>query len=346
MKHTKGFTLVELLVVIAIIGILIALLLPAVQAAREAARRMQCTNHLKQIALAVHNYIDGNRETLPPAAIARPGRGGPNQNGASWMIRLFPYVEQDALYSVWASPPAGKYWYTGIVDVDFADIRDSRISGFLCPSDTYVHSESGKASSVSLYNYPGNMGNTNLGNYDDPDEVTSVVTRKAYRGAFGLGKRMPYTLSGSTDPTLASGMTYTPCIITLGAITDGTSNTMLFSEVVVPKADTSNFEGYVGRILYCSGSGFTTHFQPNGKVDVCARKKWQDGSVGTDTQARIIGTNDGAGNFSAIYTARSNHTGGVNSALADGSVRFISETVDIDTWRAASTINGSESVSF
>ncbi|MDR2642914.1 MAG: DUF1559 domain-containing protein, partial [Planctomycetaceae bacterium] len=125
----RGFTLVELLVVIAIIGVLIALLLPAVQAAREAARRMQCSDHLKNIALATHNYHD-IYQTLPPGS---KGDGGP-----TWALLLLPYVEQHALYSRYNIKRLA--WDTvidsGFEASNFAVLKDVKISIYTCPSDS------------------------------------------------------------------------------------------------------------------------------------------------------------------------------------------------------------------
>src|SRR5262245_14174517 len=168
-RERPGFTLIELLVVIAIIGVLIALLLPAVQQAREAARRIQCTNNLKQIALASHNYHDANG-VFPPV---RKGCCW-----GTWNIFLLPYIEQTAAFNAWNTAgnnvvgPDGTHRYFGVVNQTVANMN---ISAYLCPSDSGTNSANPIARTVAgvqyicrFRNYVANMGNTNIGQMNFP----------------------------------------------------------------------------------------------------------------------------------------------------------------------------------
>ncbi|MDR3182638.1 MAG: DUF1559 domain-containing protein, partial [Planctomycetaceae bacterium] len=159
-----GFTLVELLVVIAIIGILVALLLPAVQAAREAARRMQCTNHVKQISLALHNYADVHKEALPSnGGVDEQGkRVSPDAAGttyASVLVHLLPYVEQPALYEKFSfgapggvvSAGGGAWGLDGASADDIGIIEVAKINYFVCPSGNNSASKSSTGGFVASY---------------------------------------------------------------------------------------------------------------------------------------------------------------------------------------------------
>ncbi len=216
----RGFTLIELLVVIAIIAVLIALLLPAVQAAREAARRMQCVNNLKQIGLAVMNYESANG-SLPPTGGVSPSGFPPTQLGTFGMkTRLLPYLEQAQVYNT---------VNLGLEPEDASGGNDTiiitKLNAFLCPSDPndpgpaflYTMKNGSGAFPPGGTNYPNNLGTlyrSNGGQYDGP--------------AYLLGASQAKT-SGTT-PILAN--TPTNGTVTLANITDGTSNTVIFSEWV------------------------------------------------------------------------------------------------------------------
>ena len=195
MERSRGFTLVELLVVIAIIGILIALLLPAVQAAREAARRAQCTNNLKQLGLAMHNYHTVYR-SLPVGAHACCW--------GTWMVALLPYIEQEALARQWV--PCD--WYSSSANQNVAKIR---LSAYTCPSD--LPTKHDEWYGITSHNYVANFGNTGYAWGQRVDTLNGVT----YRGAPFMMSR-----SGSGDAPVTR----------FDDIQDGLSNTLLLSETV------------------------------------------------------------------------------------------------------------------
>lgn len=190
----SGFTLIELLVVIAIIAILIALLLPAVQQAREAARRTQCKNNLKQLGLAMHNYHDVSNR-LPIAHMAST-KYGYDISGYSWMIRIMPFIDQVPFYNQWDENLA---YNVG----NNEDLMENRITMFNCPSDTLAN----HYRSIPQYNYTVNVGSTN--NYKE----------NGINGANYLAG--PFTFSNSTVGIASR----------FRDITDGLSNTMMMGEI-------------------------------------------------------------------------------------------------------------------
>jgi prepilin-type N-terminal cleavage/methylation domain-containing protein/prepilin-type processing-associated H-X9-DG protein len=206
----SGFTLIELLVVIAIIAILIALLLPAVQQAREAARRSQCQNNLKQIALAVHNFEDAKR-TLPSSRL------GPQH--ATWFVQILPYMEQSNLYAMWD--------LTQTYYMQQPEARTTTIPAFFCPTRTrsITQSEQFEISSTGLPDtqpYPGAVGDyaANGGQF-----AGSIVDNPTCRGA----------LCQASWQVSTNVVTKTESRTRLRDITDGTSNTILIGEKHVPE---------------------------------------------------------------------------------------------------------------
>jgi len=328
-RRRSGFTLIELLVVIAIIAVLIALLLPAVQQAREAARRTQCKNNLKQLGLAMHNYHD-TYNALPFAGVSR-GPGAARGAGVtcwaddnSWYASILPYIEQGNLgnnfnYAVAVASGGGTaqnnttdpyYWNE--------QLQEAILPVHHCPSDSQAVQEQGSGWQVTRTNYVVNLGNTNYGQVTEGTET--------FRGApFSFGKSHGF-----------------------GDITDGLSNTLLVGEIVTPKD--GGWGGYYGVPVYQGGSGFTGYNPPNSTVaDRVALKGYTNlGGIPFTppvVQGGCEGLSDPNGGISRqIMSLRSKHTGGVQAAMGDGSVRFISQNIDLQTWRNSTSASGGEVV--
>ena len=346
--YKPAFTLVELLVVIAIIGMLVGLLLPAVQSAREAARRMQCSNKLKQLGLAVHNYHDTHN--------ALPGAGnGPAANRTAFVI-LLPFFEESARYSEITShddysasnahhndPYSDRTFWKGSLNI------------LVCPSDSDVrnpHTPSGHTTGARI---PTNYGFS---------EADFVMYGYGQAGNF----RSPFGMQSTRDPRWVGTRNWGQGTTnSLGSITDGTSNTLILSErCAAPGDGSANVEKIKGGVY---GESFD---QWNERPSACMATKGPGGNYITGRQPKGgTGSNFGyytlqngffhtiippngpscswtngtsVGSWAAILPPTSYHTGGVNACLADGSVRFISETVeygDLTQWFAYRSSSGS-----
>lgn len=325
----SAFTLVELLVVIAIIGIMVGLLLPAVQAAREAARRMSCTNNMKQMILAVHNYESATKR-LPPSW-TRPAKTG---DGWSTQARILPYIENVALAS--AIDFAAGYGQARItVDGERIKVSSFRVPVYLCPSD--VLDAPRTDDNGDPYHYPLSYG-YNAG----PWLVFNPNNNNPGPGSFKAGKESRFrdVLDGLSN-TLGFGevKSWTPYY--RDAEVDGT--------IPVPtepfeicslggsfKQDTGHTEWVDGRVHQ---SGFTTTFSPNRKV-IC-----EISGIEYDLDfTNIREGKDTTALTQAAVTSRSYHQGGVNVTMLDGSVRFVTDSIDLDLWRGLSTRAGNETV--
>ncbi|GAA4431419.1 DUF1559 domain-containing protein [Bremerella cremea] len=315
MNRRQAFTLVELLVVIAIIGILIALLLPAVQQAREAARRMQCTNNLKQMTLALHNY-DSALRSFPPGGLGYP---------MVWsaQAQLLPYVEQGNLQDLldFTQPPMASFG--GPLQNENA--AKTKIAMFLCPSDK----DSVPGSEYGGISYPACLGS-------------------------GINKVGDSSDDGSNSN--ADGVIFSLSKISFRDITDGTSNTVVFSEHLLGDGNTSapTNSDYRHRVIELTTSTQTTESActASGAPAWSGQRgaKWINGHLADTMYNHWYGPNsknpdchNGYHNF-AITSARSQHPGGVQVAMADGSARFASETIDLTIWRAIATRGGGEVV--
>jgi prepilin-type N-terminal cleavage/methylation domain-containing protein/prepilin-type processing-associated H-X9-DG protein len=329
----RGFTLIELLVVIAIIAVLIALLLPAVQSAREAARRAQCVNNLKQIGLGMHNYISSNG-SFPP--------GIKGCCYGTWLVFVLPFVEQQALFNAWNSygstvvsggPLDGYMRYAGACNIT---VTSSRVNVYLCPTDGGNQAVQGITTlglNVTSHNYLVNFGNTTI--LQTPITVGSVTYN--FLGA-------PFSDIGSPDAVSPSFKTTGTPEPTVGfqQILDGTSNTMFTSEVTVgqPQAAGSQYD-LRGFGWWGFAPMFTGWLAPNSTSPDSMQSSsycsypYQNNPPCTTASSLLL----------MWQAARSRHPGGVNAGMADGSVRFVKNSVSLNVWRALSSSMGSEVIS-
>jgi prepilin-type N-terminal cleavage/methylation domain-containing protein/prepilin-type processing-associated H-X9-DG protein len=328
----RAFTLIELLVVIAIIAVLISLLLPAVQMAREAARRIQSTNNLKQIGLAMHNYES--------SIGSFPGFGQSTAFAFSPLARILPYLEQENLVNlVNFQVPI----YTGSgpnirLNTVHATAANFVINGYLCPSDG------------------GNPMFQNVLGGNSAGTTYALCT--------GSGRNLTYHVELPTD-----GMFWYGSAVTMGHITDGTSNTMLASQIRLGDGvNTSGPRPNDGKRQYASNGalspalpGLSQGGQQIQNPDLAAMTvainawrgdrgySWLVGRLVSNGFSAYLAPNsqvpDLAAHGRGWHGARSFHPGGVQALFADGSVRFIKDTVSLESWRALATRNGGEVIS-
>ena len=323
----RGFTLIELLVVIAIIAVLIALLLPAVQAAREAARRAQCVNNLKQLGLAIMNYADTQGALPPSFSYASAAFPYNTNNDFAMKPRLLPYMEQVAAFNA-------LNMFATYKDPTNSTVRCQVVNVLLCPSDANIPAGpiafNGGSAQVGYQSYPNNIGtflrNTNT-MYDGP--------------AYELGQSQ-----------------YGP-VVTIASIIDGTSNTVIFSEFIRGRNETTSqgpHQVYKSADADSSPKALTAlalDYQAAPAVVAYGSKggDWLDNNCGKGGgYSHIITPNKQACFFSNAtvskqYTmigASSYHSGGVNVGMLDGSVRFVKNTIAQATWWAISTRAGGE----
>jgi prepilin-type N-terminal cleavage/methylation domain-containing protein/prepilin-type processing-associated H-X9-DG protein len=330
-KQFQGFTLIELLVVIAIISVLIALLLPAVQSAREAARRIQCTNNLKQVGLAMHNY-ESIAGAFPLVGVIAPGTPLP-WVGWSGQARILPLLEQSPMFnSINFTLP-----YTM---PDNYTVASQAISSFLCPSE--VNNQPTPPS--SFFNTPKGITNYGLCEGDWFVYMTgSPLTRSAF--APNISRKFANFTDGTSNTMLASeNKVRNACYICFGGLSLISSATSVPDPTANPFTVAPEYGGSCGAVAQSHTSWVDGDAQETGITTAWPPNKQILGLMG-EGDLDLTGTPFfGGGPTFAAITARSFHPGGVNMLLADGSVRFIKSTVAGATWRALGTIAGNEVV--
>jgi prepilin-type N-terminal cleavage/methylation domain-containing protein/prepilin-type processing-associated H-X9-DG protein len=319
-RRNAGFTLIELLVVIAIIAVLIALLLPAVQAARAAARRIQCVNNLKQLGLGMQNFHDA-QGTLP--------WGAKNSPAQSWAFLVLPYLEQVAMSNALNMSNAS-------TDFTNSTVTQTKLSLFQCPSDPnagamWLSTNLAKTPNRAKGNYVVNWGNSD---YEQSMTATSSFS-PANLGPFGtvVAIRGPFRVNNTTTAISPFG---------IRDILDGTSNTMMASEVVIASDfnGRSDSRGDIWSGTTKCGYMFTAATSPNSFI-----VDQLDGTSGCPNPANKPPCYAASGATREFNAARSFHPGGVDVLFCDGSVKFIKDTTNLATWRALSTKDGGEVIS-
>jgi prepilin-type N-terminal cleavage/methylation domain-containing protein/prepilin-type processing-associated H-X9-DG protein len=325
-KLRLGFTLVELLVVIAIIGVLVALLLPAVQAAREAARRSQCANNLKQSALAMHNYHDTYNK-LP---------GGVGAFGCcwgTWQVRVLPFLENSNLSNIYRNSDGNDATgprYAGAVNLP---VVRTRVKVWHCPSDQ----ASSPSNQVTSNNYGVNYGNTSFYQRDLPHGSSTPTVR--FLGAPFSAYEKSTTGSDDGPVNAAQAATWIPTYgrpIGMNEILDGTSNTLMMAEVIQGKGlDGRGFSWWGG------ASGFVTFLAPNSSEPDVITGAWCLSNQNTNPPCTLTSTTSRP----RMMGARSLHAGrGVQVSFCDGHVAYVPKTINYNIWQGLGTSQGSESV--
>ncbi|MBX6315587.1 MAG: DUF1559 domain-containing protein [Isosphaeraceae bacterium] len=335
----RGFTLIELLVVIAIIGVLIALLLPAVQSAREAARRAQCTNNLKQIGLALHNYHDA-LGSFPPLQV--PGRDASTGTASAWwgpgvLVQLIGFMEGKALYNAFNFNAPCVIGCTKPGQLVNTTVRNASVASFLCPSD------------------PGNSVYRQGTNYGA--SVGPQFRFEAGTAGIGVGLFAALVSYGTRD------------------VTDGTSNTIAFNELLIGqnrsgmRADYTQYRdlpwpasGPTGKGLtqtMPTGAGYLRQYivqcdqhAQTATPQVQARLYWVSSRMYHGACSNELLTPNSQHKDcmwypanTGLHTARSRHPGGANVLFADGSVRFIKNSIALNIWWGLGTRAGGEVLS-
>jgi prepilin-type N-terminal cleavage/methylation domain-containing protein/prepilin-type processing-associated H-X9-DG protein len=381
-RSHHGFTLIELLVVIAIIAVLISLLLPAVQSAREAARRAQCTNNMKQIGLALHNYVSSN-DAIPPSATTAGVNGSGQPISPIWqdqgvLCRLLAYLDQQADYnsinwnvgmrgdttgSTWNDPPMDESVWAGNWGRINATANITYVSSFLCPSD------------------PNNGGNNTFFISGarklicTTDYYWNVGTARFFTGGVVNG---PSYSPGAADFSQLGGAPCANRTIKIASFVDGTSNTAVMSESVQSNSGVqadglgmiyagpswSQFVGQGGvsgppdwlAAQYCQSTPglnqdywWKGEFALSGGHNIYSHTQLPNRRscywTGVSSFPGVSSDQDYAGATQTMVAASSYHPGGVNVLFMDGSVRFVKNSVSFQPWYAIATVAGGEVIS-
>jgi prepilin-type N-terminal cleavage/methylation domain-containing protein len=365
MASRRAFTLVELLVVIAIIGVLVGLLLPAVQAAREAARRMQCASHQRQLGLAVLNYESAFR-TFPVTITGHGVPGNPRAGGGfySWLAMILPQVEQPAVYdridfsipmtSLVSGANPNYYKLDIAANHPNAVAAATRIATFLCPSDPWIQTQYLGSSEPAPGNYVANVGWTR--------QTTGVLGNDAE--LLQSNGAMPIANPAATQPSW-----YVPRL-SYRQITDGSAHTAMISErtinSLVPVAGPFGSympNGPVTVMSYCGGSGTARSLPawvrycggvttPDPQYSAPHGKAWISGmTLAGNLYMHVMPPNrrnchvyGGEANGNNMVTASSLHSGGVHVTAADGHTVFVNQNIEPKVWWGLGSRNGAETL--
>ena len=357
----RGFTLIELLVVIAIIAVLIALLLPAVQSAREAARRAQCSNNLKQLALATHSYH--STSNVVPALCMYPGGQFTQSSGwsASWIVAILPYIEQTTMFQAYNfSAPAVVLASGG--GLENTTVTYNQISTLLCPSESVVTRPSLNATTSYVGNYGGPGQNNGYSGtiipVGDPNLDKTIGTGKP------LGKVGPLTFEGIRDGQTNTALFSERLFGLVGSppVTPGQSSDSKRGIFAVNVSGAGPLSGTAGATSFanaCKTLGVTPavnsdHLGNN----AFATNPWylsmvsynHVGPPNSNHCQNVSGdaafvSSAGYVGMSGSSPATSNHPGGVHVAFADGSVRFIKDSIAQNVWWGIGTRFGKEIIS-
>jgi len=339
----SAFTLVELLVVIAIIGILIALLLPAVQAAREAARRIQCTNHMKQVGVAVHNH-ENDKRRLPSSMIGYLPNGGPEWTGFTAQTQLLPYLEEMAIYD---GIDFTNRWLASINQ----KAGKAAVPVYTCPSDnslgriyatvgTPPHHLTGTQFEWSRSNFVVCAGSSTM----TPLSLGQLQQPLWKRSAPWIKPPIPPLSEFKSDG---------PFVLEVGRklseFTDGLSNTVLGSEVLAgrdERGNPGNGDKYDTRGIWFQGFGGGAIYEhkhtPNSSNPDCATNNTACAPFPPPVDMPCVVCTHSISE--SYFSARSMHPGGVNVLFGDGHVEFVADDVDLVTWQAAATVAQGEIV--